>query len=262
VVTPRVPTRGLSVTTATLLTLLGVALWLVNSASAVGSTPTPATVVGSPGIPHMALLIGKLGAGGGAYVPVRVFWAASSTLNACYNVTDTSGGSEYGNFFLSALNYVTVKSTSLILYSDSNDSSHTYAVQATNCNGVTSAWVVAPNVSVDIYGFGADDTLTGDWTQDTGGAFHSATAGSKLILTESIDHIDIIAHVGPGEGGAKILVDGNAVADISTYSRTAGDRVVWVRNFATTKTHKVTMVNLGTSGHPHLDFDAVSHWTT
>jgi hypothetical protein len=59
-------------------------------------------------------------------------------------------------------------------------------------------------------------------------------------------------------GRAKVYVDGVLVKTIDTYrSAFAARRVMFTRTWASTGTHTIRLVVLGTSGRPRVDFDAL-----
>ena len=67
----------------------------------------------------------------------------------------------------------------------------------------------------------------------------------------------LVAPKGPGRGAAKIWVDGTYVGTYSLYASSfQARRIVWSRGWAASGTHAVSVVVVGTAGHPRVDVDA------
>jgi len=94
-----------------------------------------------------------------------------------------------------------------------------------------------------------------------GGTTRSSTAeGSAASFTSTFDagdRVALVTSLGPTRGRARILVDGVPRATIDTYRDRPMHRVVSWQGWMPAGTHTVTIVNLGTSGHPRVDVDAL-----
>ncbi len=84
--------------------------------------------------------------------------------------------------------------------------------------------------------------------------------GNKATFTRTYrdgEHVALVMPKGPQRGKAAILVDGVRVATVDTYAATRTDRVVVWERALTAGAHKVSVVNLATSGRPRVDLDAI-----
>ena len=107
-------------------------------------------------------------------------------------------------------------------------------------------------------------TYTGSWSlvessnYQGGKARATTTAGRKVSYAISGRSIAWVAATGPTRGSAKIWVDGVYTGSVSLHaSSTSYRKVVWSRSWATAGPHTVTLVVVGTSGHPRVDVDAM-----
>ena len=66
-----------------------------------------------------------------------------------------------------------------------------------------------------------------------------------------------IAYKGPTRGSAQVYVDGVLKATVSLYATTYSARPqVYAFNWATSGSHSIKVVVVGTAGHPRVDIDA------
>jgi hypothetical protein len=105
-------------------------------------------------------------------------------------------------------------------------------------------------------------TYTGSWATANCTCFvdgttkHAQTAGASATFTYTGNVVGWVTETGPTRGSAKIYQDGVLKTTISTYSATnSGAKVMWANWFATTGTHKIKIVVVGTAGHPRVDVD-------
>ncbi len=104
--------------------------------------------------------------------------------------------------------------------------------------------------------------FSGSWAQlingghEGGGSCLSTTAGDSFVFSSGIDNAWITT-TGPNHGSAKIYIDGKYVQTVSTYSNTTHyRRLMWAHRFGSLGGHTITIVNVGTAGHPQLEVDA------
>ena len=104
--------------------------------------------------------------------------------------------------------------------------------------------------------------FSGSWSEMTnprnegGSSCASTTAGDSFVFQSGIANA-LVTTTGPNQGSAKIYIDGAYVQTVSTYSPTPHyRRIVWQRRFGSLGGHTITIVNVGTHGHPRLDVDA------
>jgi hypothetical protein len=107
-------------------------------------------------------------------------------------------------------------------------------------------------------------TYTGSWSlvessnYQGGKARATTTAGRKVSYAITGRSIAWVAATGPTRGSAKIWVDGVYSGSVSLHaSSTSYRKVVWSRSWATPGPHTVTLVVVGTTGHPRVDLDAM-----
>ena len=87
----------------------------------------------------------------------------------------------------------------------------------------------------------------------------SANAVSPWITSTFTEgqHMGLVMATGPRDGQFAVYVDGVQVDTVDTYSARWRPRVVVWDHEMTAGTHTVRLVNLATSGRPHLQLDAV-----
>ena len=91
-----------------------------------------------------------------------------------------------------------------------------------------------------------------------GDAAHNSRArGASVAVTFTGTGIAWVGAVGPGRGKARIYIDGNAVAVVDARADTfRAGRVLFTRTWSSAGTHRIRVVNLGTSGRPIVTLDA------
>lgn len=122
--------------------------------------------------------------------------------------------------------------------------------------------------NVDLASYPPDATITysAGWSLShctcwSGGTTHkTSTAGASATITKDFPtagmRVGLVMERGPGRGRFKVLVDGVLRATVDTFRASARHRVVvWSSSIATTGTHTVKIVNLGTGGRPRIDLD-------
>jgi hypothetical protein len=104
--------------------------------------------------------------------------------------------------------------------------------------------------------------FSGSWSAVTnpgnegGGSCASTNAGDRFVFSSGIANAWVTT-TGPKQGSARIYIDGVYVQTVSTYSPTTHyRRLVWQHRFGSIGGHTITIVNVGTHGHPRIDVDA------
>jgi hypothetical protein len=90
------------------------------------------------------------------------------------------------------------------------------------------------------------------------GTFHRSTrAGASVEFKTTARAISVVGRKGPGNGKAKVYVDGAYVQTIDFYrSSTQYKVVVFNKSWSTNGVHSVKLVVVGTSGRPRVEVDA------
>ena len=89
-----------------------------------------------------------------------------------------------------------------------------------------------------------------------GGALSSSGVGAKATVRTTASSVALISRIGPLRGSAMVFVDGAYAATVNLHAtRAAGPRIVWARNWSTSKAHTVTVMVIGTKGHPSIIVD-------
>ena len=92
----------------------------------------------------------------------------------------------------------------------------------------------------------------------SGGTTRYATAaGSKATYTFTGSSIGWVTALGPTRGSATVYIDGVNKGTISLYSSTTTSRrIAFVASWPSQGSHTITIVAVGTAGHPRIDVDA------
>ena len=107
-------------------------------------------------------------------------------------------------------------------------------------------------------------TYSAGWTHSSclcfagGTDSHAATAGASVSFTYKGEIFGLMLETGPTRGSAKIYQDGVLAATVNTYAAAnTGPRIMWANWFASSATHTIKVVIVGTAGHPRVDVDGV-----
>jgi spore germination protein YaaH len=86
-----------------------------------------------------------------------------------------------------------------------------------------------------------------------------ATApGASVNYTFAGRAVGFVTTRGPDRGAVKVYLDGSLVATVDAHAASLGFRsVAWSRTWATSGTHTIRLVVVGTAGHPRVDLDAL-----
>jgi len=130
--------------------------------------------------------------------------------------------------------------------------------------GNVGAGAIGPTVKASLFQDGTSAArYTGSWSTvsvsgASGGRLHrSSRAGATVVFQTTARAIAIVARRGPLNGKARIFVDGVDRGTINLYRTSYQARVVvFSTSWATTASHRVKLVVLGTAGHARVDIDA------
>jgi len=142
---------------------------------------------------------------------------------------------------------------------------YTFAAAATDCSDNTSAFVTSAPVRLSVYQNSSPAIIyRGGWSGARarnafgGSVRRSSAAGASATLHFTGREIAWVASLAPGYGSARVLIDGHAAGTIHMRAATAIQRrVVFTRRWATSGTHTIKIVGLGTQGHPLISVDAL-----
>lgn len=137
-------------------------------------------------------------------------------------------------------------------------------VAAAHVSGRTliAAWSAAADVAV-VQESNAAITYRGTWktashTSYLGGkARWTRARGAKASLRFTGTAIAWVGPVGPTRGKARVYIDGNLVKTVNTWASSfRASRVLFTKSWATSGTHRITIIANGTPGHPTVGLDA------
>jgi trimeric autotransporter adhesin len=141
---------------------------------------------------------------------------------------------------------------------------YTFAVAATDCSDNTSAFVPTALRLTAFQNSSPAIVYRGGWSgAHAPNAYgrsvrRSGAAGASASLHFTGREVAWVAALAPGNGAAKVLIDGRAVAIVHLQaSKPAQRRVVFTRSWATSGAHTIKIVGLGTHAHPLVNLDAL-----
>jgi beta-N-acetylhexosaminidase len=142
-------------------------------------------------------------------------------------------------------------------------STYRYRVRATDGAGNTSAWHVGSAFTPRLRQEAGGVSFSGAWQTVTtpaasnGRYDSSTTAGARATFTFVGMAIGWVAAQGPARGSAAVYIDGTYRTTVSLYAPSFhARRIVYARHWSANGSHTITIVNLGTAGHPRVDVDA------
>jgi hypothetical protein len=191
-------------------------------------------------------------------VPVKLHWSGHDTGSnvARYQVQSSTDGRAYA-----ALSSTTASS---IVGALSPNHRYRIRVRAIDAAGNIGAWTYGSFFRVALTEESSSRiTYLGTWhavssSSAWGGKVRYATsAGARATFRFTGRGIQIVAPVGPTRGAAKVYVDGIYRATINLYASSTGSRrIVYSRSWASSGSHAVSILVVGTAGHPRVDIDA------
>jgi beta-N-acetylhexosaminidase len=191
--------------------------------------------------------------------PVRTTWSASDpcAISAYALRRQASAGSWVGQVLpgprLTSITQALAVGTA-----------YRYAPRATDGAGNVSGWADGASFRVlRTQQTSRAITYRGTWHSvsnryASGGSLaYSTTSGASASFRFIGSSVSWVAYRGPNRGSAAVYVDGVYRAKVNLYAATYRSRqIVYATSWARIGTHTITIVNLGTRGHPRIDVDA------
>lgn len=139
-----------------------------------------------------------------------------------------------------------------------------FRVMAVDKAGNAGPWTVGPNLMARlVQNTSSTITPVGTWAtessaSDSGGSsLYSSQAAASVSTTFTGTSIALITTLGPDRGAFKVYVDGTLDKTVDAYSATATHQMqAWAKTFASSGTHTIKVVVVGTAGRPRVDVDA------
>jgi hypothetical protein len=197
---------------------------------------------------------------GTSTVPARISWTSTDAGGSglgTYDVARSTDGGAYATLasVLTSASYT----TSLTI-------GHTYRFQVRSRDnaGNLGPWKAGPTVTAGItQQTSAAVTYTGAWstgstTKYSGGTVRYATgSGASATYRFTGRSIAFVTTRATRSGSAKVYVDGVLAATVNLYASSFTYRyVAFAKTWTTSASHRITVVVVGTSGHPRIDIDA------
>jgi hypothetical protein len=227
-----------------------------SPSSATSNTVIPqASSVGAPGQPTYHFYTpSRLTSGGTPLVPEQTQWTASSTTGVSYELQEQVNGGAWTTVYTgTALQFQTQLAF---------NSTYDFRVRST-LSGTASGWVANTAFTVVPYPESAM-TFTGTWTSTSntqlwgGIGKYTKAANAAASLSFNGRTFAIIGNKGPGNGSAKLYVDGVAKSTMNEHATgTSYRNIVGQWGWPSTGSHTVKIANLATSGHPRFDVDGI-----
>ena len=110
-------------------------------------------------------------------------------------------------------------------------------------------------------------TRTGTWTVancscfNNGKTLYSTAKGASLSYKVTADQpgqvVGVVVEKNSNRGAVNISVDGGTATAVSTYAASAKHRVIVWQKSLSVGTHTLKLTNVGTTGRPRIDVDAI-----
>ena len=146
-------------------------------------------------------------------------------------------------------------------------SGHTYRfeVRATDAVGNVGIWLAGPTIKPTLYQQSYSGiTYHGTWTTasstnyDGGSVKYATAAGAYATYTFTGKGVAFVTTRASSRGTVKVYVDGVLVTTLSCNAASTTYRWVgFARTWASSGTHTLKLVVVGTAGHPRIDLDAI-----
>ncbi|HXI45545.1 MAG TPA: N-acetylmuramoyl-L-alanine amidase [Candidatus Acidoferrales bacterium] len=196
----------------------------------------------------------------GSPVAVRVSWVGSDTGGSGLTTYDVERSVDGAAFAVIATG-VGAQSIDVGL---TLGHTYRYAVRAHDAAGNVGAWRAGSTMSTIVrqntsgYVGYSGTWHTASYASFSGGSVRYATAaGAAAKLAFTGRSIAVVSTLAANRGQVKIYLDGVFVATVDTHAAsTAYRRVIWSRTFATSGSHTIRLVVVGTAGRPRFDLDA------
>jgi len=195
----------------------------------------------------------------GTTVPTTVSWSASDALSGLdhYLVQQKTGSGAWAT----VSSTVTARSITRNLVA-----STIYQFRIRGWDKAGNATPIAYGTAFRLLRYEGSSTLvkpTGTWKTLTtsvasgGSTRYATTKNASVSMTVTGSGFAWIAPKGKTSGSARVYIDGAWITDVSLYrSTTLSKTIVYSVRWATSGTHTIKVVVLGTAGHSRVDLDA------
>jgi spore germination protein YaaH len=199
--------------------------------------------------------------GGGTTILAQLSWSARDRGGAgvaSYDVARSVDGRPFGMI-------ATGVAASSLAVSLPPGHQYRFRVRARDRAGNVGAWMAGPSLRpVLLQQTHATISYRGAWRLGTNDRYSGSTdtfstsAGATAKMAFTGRSIAWVTTLGPDRGAVRVFLDGRHVATVDT--RAPGVRfrhVAWSRTWATSGTHTLKLVVVGTAGRPRADIDAL-----
>jgi hypothetical protein len=195
----------------------------------------------------------------GSPIAAILTWTASDAGGAGLATYDVERSVDGGRFTVIATG-ITGRSLPVALAGG-----HTYrfAVRAHDAAGNVGAWHAGSTTSTQVGDSTRYATYTGGWhiasaSGYAGGSAHYATAaGARVTYSFTGRSIAFVTTIGPARGQVKVYIDGRYLTTLDLESASMDYRqVVWAKRWASSGSHTLKLVVVGTADRPRVDVDA------
>lgn len=193
-------------------------------------------------------------------IPARVTWTATDAGGAGVKRYELRRSIDGGAFTTLASGLTGTAADTLVFPGHS----YRYQVRATDAVGNVGAWVAGATVRVylpqqtysGLSWAGSWATMT-DPVMSGGSARRASAAGARVSYSFTGRAIAWVATLGPSRGQAKVYIDGVLVATVDCYASTTRVRhIAFAKTWASSGSHTIRIVVVGTGGRPQVDVDA------
>jgi hypothetical protein len=186
-------------------------------------------------------------------VPIRMHWTASSQSGVSYELQDNANTVYFGSRTQFKSQFVFNSSDAFRVRSWSGGTYASYWQKDYLGGGFTVLRYQESSLS-----------NTGTWTATAntqlwgGTGEYAKAAGASASITFVGRTFAIIGNKGPGNGSAKLYVDGVAKTTMNEHATATSYRnIVGTWGWSTRDYHTIKIVNLATSGQPRFDIDGI-----
>jgi hypothetical protein len=237
-------------------------LTVIGTGGALTAT-TPLTLTVTNGPPKVVAPVSRLYANttiASSTVRVQTSWAGTCDADgiASYLLQRQVNGGSWATVTLASATATSINQ------SLTKNSTYRFRLRATDKSGKISGYFYGPTFRVLVTDQTSSAvTWSGNWPTATstsflgGSARYATGAGAWSSYTFTGWSVGWVAYKGPTRGSAQVYIDGVLRSTVSLYASTTTARpVVFVYNAATSGTHTIKIVVLGTAGHARIDVDA------
>lgn len=191
-------------------------------------------------------------------------WVAADSGGAGLTTCDVWRSAD-GAAFAQILTGVACGPASVANVGATSGHSYRFEVRAHDAAGNVGAFLAGPTLKPTLY----QQTSTsigyhGTWTTSTYASYSAGTvkyatgAGAYATFTFTGRGVAFVTTRAASRGSVKVYVDGVLVTTVSCYAASTTFRWVgFARTWATSGTHTLKFVVVGTAGHPRVDLDAI-----